>query len=162
MGDIDRALVARGPLRDRPFCHLILDADRRRASGTLVVVAAASGEVRVRLQHGRANKAWLETNSTDLLQALLPLCSLNQGSFSFYHEVDMLTGVADAVCGEVDPLRLLASSLEAHVCDDILDHVLAKYRNSPLRLPPRHSVAWLDLRPRDAVLIDLIRAAPSS
>lgn len=159
---IDRALVAQGALRERPFAHLLLDAHRREANGTLTLIAEASGEVTIRLQRGRPNKALLATQAADLMRALLPLCALAQGSFRLYEDVDLLTGVTDAMSGHVDPFRLLAASLEAHVREDIVETVLARYSKCALRLPPRRDLGWLRLGQRDGVLIELIRAAPST
>lgn len=159
---IDQAVMAQGSLRDTPFCHLLLDARRREISGTLLLIAAASGEVQIRLQRGRANKALLATEASDLLHALLPLCLLDQGSFVLYEDVDLLTGVPDAISGHVDAYALLAASLAAHVRDDVVDNVLSRFRNQTLRLPPRRDVGWLRLDKQAGVLVELIRAAPTT
>src|SRR6476661_8271485 len=98
---VDRAPAAKGALLEKPFCHLLIDAHRRNSSGTLVVVTDVSGEVSIRLQRGRATRALIANPMSsepahDLFEALLPLCALQQGSFSFFDD-DLLTGVVDAI-----------------------------------------------------------------
>jgi tetratricopeptide (TPR) repeat protein len=97
----------------------------------------------------------------DLLEALLPLCALQQGSFSFFED-DLLTGVVDAISGEVDPYTLLGASLRDYRREDVIDAVLQRCHGTSLRLPPRREVERLQLEPQDAPLLELSRAAPST
>jgi tetratricopeptide (TPR) repeat protein len=163
---VERSPAAKGALLEKPFCHLLIDAHRRNVSGTLIIVADACGEVSIRLQRGRATRALIanpmsSSNAQDLFEALLPLCALQQGSFSFFEE-DLLTGVVDAISGQVDPYTLLGASLRNYCREDVIDGVLRRCHGTRLRLPPKREVERLRLEPRDAPLLELIRAAPST
>jgi hypothetical protein len=163
---VDRSPAAKGALLEKPFCHLLIDAHRRNVSGTLIIVADTCGEVSIRLQRGRATRALIANpmssdSAQELFEALLPLCALQQGSFSFYED-DLLTGVVDAISGEVDPYTLLGASLRDYRREDVIDSVLQRCHGTRLRLPPRREVERLQLEPHDAPLLELIRAAPST
>jgi tetratricopeptide (TPR) repeat protein len=160
-GLLDRTPVAQGALRDTPFCHLLIYIYRKASSGTLVLLAEATGEASIRLQRGRPNRALLASSTHDLLEAMLPLCALSQGSFSFFEE-DLLSGVSDAIAGDVDPYALLGASLREHTRDDVVDDLLLRYRGCKLRLPPKREVDRLHLDRFDLALVDLIRAAPAT
>lgn len=153
--------VARGSLAETPFGHLAIYLYRRTSSGTLLLAGRAGNEALVRFQQGKAVAARLPWGAPRLLDALLPLCGLTDGEFSFFEE-NLLAGRDGVLTGVVDPYEMLVASLRDHARDDMVEAVLERYKGGKLRLQPGRDLNRLRLSDEIRPLLELIRAAPAT
>lgn len=152
---------AEGGLFETPFCHLALYLYRHAQTGTIQLNAPGLSAALVRFHRGRPTAMRPSPGGgCRLLEALLPLCALREGSFAFY-DADVLGEAADMVSGVVDPYELLGASLEQHTRDDMVEALLKRFAGQPLRMLPKRDIERLRLKPAYKSFLDLIRAAPA-
>ncbi|MDH5675733.1 MAG: hypothetical protein OEZ06_26650 [Myxococcales bacterium] len=154
--------VASGELEQTPFAHLLLYLHRKGGDGTLLLHTDGGQEARVAVMEGRPIAGRFDPpRGANFIEALLPLCGARKGRFAFY-EADLL-GEDDAVLyGNIDPYAVLSASLADHARDDIVEGVVERYRGSALRIQPGRPIERLQLQAGDAVVVELLRAEPST
>lgn len=149
---------ARGLLADTPFAHLAIYLYRNAMSGTLVV-EDTDGSSLVRFERGRILAAKVPFAVERVLDAVLPLCGRQTGSYAFF-SANLLEDQAGVLEGVVDPYVMLAASLTDHARDDMVEGVLQRYQGDLVRLVVGRDLNRLALGPDAKPLIDLLRASP--
>ncbi len=152
-----------GALEETPFLHLMVNVHLRTMTGTLAIWPddGSPGQDRIYFERGVPLSArLLESGSPTLDKALLPLFGRTGGAFAFYDDTDL---VGDrALRGKVEPLALVATALRLGVREEVMEGVLARYEGSSLRLRPGLELARYALLPKEARLIEVARAGPST
>ncbi|HMI94608.1 MAG TPA: DUF4388 domain-containing protein, partial [Polyangiales bacterium] len=152
--------MAEGNLARTPLNHLMLYIHREGLSGTLIIDRGGV-EAKIAFRNGRAVAARLFSGSASLHQGLLELCDLAEGPFSFW-EGDRIGEGPGALRGTVDPISFAAEALRGHVRDEVVSHVLERYRGVSLRVPPDVDPRRMGLRGNDARFVDALREAPAT
>lgn len=152
-----------GALEETPFLHLVANVQQRTMTGTLAVWPedASPGQDRIYFEQGIPQSArLLASTSPTLDKALLPLFARKAGAFAFYEDQDLVGD--QAMRGKVEPLALLATALRLGVRADVMAGVLDRYEASTLRLRPGLDLKRYALLPKEARLIEVARAGPST
>lgn len=158
--------VAQGDLEKTPFAHVLLYVHRKRLNGTLVlwdaaVVERGSGsQDRIRFDSGAAVAGRLARRASSLASGLLPLFARPKGPYAFYG-IDLVGDHPSIKKGSVLPFSLLAASLRGSCRDDVVDTVLARFGQSPVRLRSE-DLAKFEFLKEEHRFVELIRAAPKS
>jgi len=152
--------LAEGNLARTPLNHLMLYIHREGLSGTLIIDRGGV-EAKIAFRNGRAVAARLFSGSASLHQGLLELCDLAEGPFSFW-EGDRIGEGPGALRGTVDPISFAAEALRGHVRDEVVSHVLERYRGVSLRVPPDVDPRRMGLRGADARFVDALREVPAT
>jgi hypothetical protein len=155
-----QAPLAEGNLARTPLNHLMLYIHREGLSGTLIIDRGGV-EAKIAFRNGRAVAARLFSGSPSLHQGLLELCDLAEGPFSFW-EGDRIGEGPGVLRGTVDPISFAAEALRGHVRDEVVSHVLERYRGVSLRVPPDVDPRRMGLRGADARFVDALREAPAT
>jgi curved DNA-binding protein CbpA len=152
-----------GELEETPFLHLVANVQQRAMTGTLAIWPddGSPGQDRIYFEQGVPVTArLLASGSAALDKALLPLFSRKAGAFAFYEQQDLVG--EQAMRGKIDPLALLAAALRFGVRTDVMDGVLERYASSVLRLRPGLDMKRYALLPKEARMIEVARAGPST
>ncbi|MDD9966842.1 MAG: tetratricopeptide repeat protein [Myxococcales bacterium] len=152
---------AEGDIAQTPVMHLVLYLHGRGSNGTLFVMSPTGQQSRVRFSKGRPVAGRFPHPSAGLEAGLLPLFGYPSGCYSFYSE-DLLPAGPGVHEGVVDPLSLAAASLDAYCRDDIVDALLLRYGDHPMRLQPGRPIDRLRLAGRAKGLLELLRASPDT
>jgi hypothetical protein len=152
--------MAEGNLARTPLNHLMLYIHREGLSGTLIIDRGGV-EAKIAFRNGRAVAARLFSGSASLHQGLLELCDLAEGPFSFW-EGDRIGEGPGALRGTVDPISFAAEALRGHVRDEVISHVLERYRGVSLRVPPDVDAKRMGLRGADARFVEALRDVPAT
>ena len=152
--------MAEGNLARTPLNHLMLYIHREGLSGTLIIDRGGV-EAKIAFRNGRAIAARLFSGSSSLHQGLLELCGLAEGPFTFW-EGDRIGEGPGALRGTVDPISFAAEALRGHVRDEVVSHVLERYRGVPLRVPLEVDPRRMGLRGADARFVEALREAPAT
>lgn len=102
------------------------------------------------------------TESDSLERALLPLFLRVDAPYAFYEGTDLVGTGGSVQTGKVDSYALITAHLRGPVRDDVIDSVLAKQKQSLLRLRPNVELPRFRFLPREHSFIDVLRAGPAS
>jgi hypothetical protein len=165
--------VITGNLSRTPFAHVLLYVRDHGLSGTLAVwpsgasdEAVAAGTAperpdRLYFSAGARKKGKLAQAASSLDRGLLPLFQRPDGPFVFYPDADYVGDAASVQPAEGSDLALLAASTRGPVRDEVIDSVLARFADAPMRLRPDADVRALELLPREQVVLDVLRSSPA-
>lgn len=163
MGVTEQALnpIAEGDLIKTPVMHLLLYLEERQSTGTLVIASPTNQKSVIRLLEGRPVAGRFPHRARNLEDGLLPLCGYTGGAYGFFR-ADLLSSGPGVHEGVVDVFTLAARSLAKYARDDVVDGLLARYGNHPMRLQPGRPIDRLRLSGREKGLLDLLRASPDT
>lgn len=153
--------LARGDLAQTPLAHVFLSLLERSLTGTLALWPATErpGQDRILFERGVPLDARLLEPASNLERGLLPLFQRDRGAYAFY--ADDLVGETK-YRGEVDPYVLLAASLRGGARQDVLDSVLGRFGDRPVRVAASTALARFALIPKERAVLDVLRAEPQS
>jgi tetratricopeptide (TPR) repeat protein len=158
--------VAQGTLANTPFAHLVLYIYQRRSSGTLIVrdIVGAPGlastprdrPIAVLFHRGRAVAARVPSPAEALDQALLPLCSLGDATYEFFED-DLVGSGAAIVTGMFDPYAFVTEAARRYTRQDVVEHVLTRFSQTPLNVQPGMDLDRLLLSSQESSFADVLR-----
>lgn len=153
--------LAQGDLARTPLAHVVLSITERALDGTLALWPedGRPGQDRVLFQQGVPIDARLLEPAATLERGLLPLFQRKAGPYAFY--ASDLVGETK-VRGAVDPFALIAASLRGGARREVVDAVLARFGEHPLRVVPLEALGRFDLLPKEKASLDVLRAEPRS
>jgi hypothetical protein len=151
-------------LANTPFAHLVLYIYQRRSSGTLVVrdaVGASSDDesdssTAVLFHRGRAVAARVAVPADALDQALLPLCSWSDAAYEFFED-DLVGSGAAIVTGMFDPYAFVTEAARRYTRQDVVEHVLARFAETPLCVQPGMDLDRLLLSSQESSFAEALR-----
>ena len=153
--------LAQGDLAQTPLAHVLLSLLEKGLDGTLAIWPETQrpGQDRVLFVKGAPVDARLLESAATLERGLLPLFHRIRGPYAFYGS-DLVgeTKLRDAV----DPYHLLAAALRGGVRQDVVDGVLARYGDRPVRVNASTALARFELVPKERSVLDVLRAQPQS
>jgi tetratricopeptide (TPR) repeat protein len=162
MSDTTQTPVAKGSLAKTPFAHLVLYLYQRRVSGTLLATVPGEQEpIKVLFHRGRAVAAHLPSATLSLEQGLTPLAAARSGEFEF-HESDLVGSGPGIVTGMFDPFTFVADCTRRFARDEIVNDVLARYRDQPLLLDPSMDLTRLSLTADEARFASPLHRGPAT
>jgi len=103
-------VLRRAAVAPSPFVQVLLSCLERRATGSLSVILSGRGRLWVRLEGGFPTAVAGDGVADTVQQTLLPLCTLQQGGYTFHEGEDRATLLPGMVRGPVDPHALLAEA----------------------------------------------------
>lgn len=159
--------TAQGTLRKTPFAHLLLYVHNRRLSGTLAVwpevaeQGKSKAQDRVLFSGGEpvALKP-VDPTVTDVMEGLMGLFQRTAAPYAFYEGQNWL-GKEGVLEQHIHPYAVLARGVHDHARDDIVDAVLSKLGDRPLRMRPGVPLERLGLESKERAFVDTLRAAPA-
>ncbi|MCA9612723.1 MAG: hypothetical protein KC586_08180, partial [Myxococcales bacterium] len=152
--------LAQGDLAQTPLAHVLLSLLDRGLDGTLAIwPEGRSGQDRVLFEQGVPVDARLLEPAATLERGLLPLFQRERGPYAFYGSD--LVGETK-LRGAVDPYHLLAASLRGGFRSDVVDAVIARYGDRPVRVNASTALARFELIPKERAVLDVLRAEPQS
>ncbi|MCB9594976.1 MAG: DnaJ domain-containing protein [Sandaracinaceae bacterium] len=158
--------IAQGDLTRTPFAHVLMHLRRHELTGSLVLwdpdATEGPKQDRIRFEAGKPTSALLRERASRLDRSLLPLFARDRGPYAFYPDVDLVGDSPHARSGEVEVLPLIAASLRGSSRDDVVEHVVGKLGDQPLRVVSGVNVADFGLLPKELGCIELLRAEPVS
>lgn len=153
--------LAQGDLAQTPLAHVLLSLLERGLDGTLAIwpETERAGQDRVLFAKGVPVDARLLEPAATLERGLLPLFHRVRGPYAFYGS-DLVgqTKLRDTV----DPYHLLAAALRGGVRQDVVDAVLARYGDRPVRVNASTALGRFELVPKERAVLDVLRAQPQS
>jgi curved DNA-binding protein CbpA len=153
--------LAQGDLAQTPLAHVLLSLLERGLDGTLAIwpETERAGQDRVLFAQGVPVDARLLEPAATLERGLLPLFHRVRGPYAFYGS-DLVgqTKLRDTV----DPYHLLAAALRGGVRQDVVDAVLARYGDRPVRVNASTALGRFELVPKERAVLDVLRAQPQS
>lgn len=153
--------LAQGDLAQTPLAHVLLSLLEKGLDGTLAIWPETQrpGQDRVLFVKGAPVDARLLESAATLERGLLPLFHRVRGPYAFYGS-DLVgeTKLRDAV----DPYHLLAAALRGGVRQDVVDGVLARYGDRPVRVNASTALGRFELVPKERSVLDVLRAQPQS
>jgi curved DNA-binding protein CbpA len=153
--------LAQGNLAQTPLAHVLLSLLERGLDGTLAIwpETERAGQDRVLFAKGVPVDARLLEPAATLERGLLPLFHRVRGPYAFYGS-DLVgqTKLRDTV----DPYHLLAAALRGGVRQDVVDAVLARYGDRPVRVNASTALGRFELVPKERAVLDVLRAQPQS
>jgi len=153
--------LAQGDLAQTPLAHVLLSLLERGLDGTLAIwpETERAGQDRVLFAQGVPIDARLLEPAATLERGLLPLFHRVRGPYAFYGS-DLVgqTKLRDTV----DPYHLLAAALRGGVRQDVVDAVLARYGDRPVRVNASTALGRFELVPKERAVLDVLRAQPQS
>ncbi|MCB9623282.1 MAG: DnaJ domain-containing protein [Sandaracinus sp.] len=152
--------LAQGDLAQTPLAHVLLSLLDRGLDGTLAIwPEGRSGQDRVLFEQGVPVDARLLEPAATLERGLLPLFQRERGPYAFYGSD--LVGETK-LRGAVDPYHLLAASLRGGFRTDVVEAVIARYGDRPVRVNASTALARFELIPKERAVLDVLRAEPQS
>ena len=158
---------AEGTLTKTPFAHLLVYIETHRLTGTLVVgteqgnaPGQQQGRSALLFRQGQPIAARFEVPVEGFEQGVLPLFLRGPARYAFY-EADLVGRGPHALRGPWDPMRILALSLAHHTRDAVVDRVLGRLGQTPLRLKPGAPLHRFQFGSAERGFIDLLRAEPA-
>jgi len=153
--------LAQGDLAQTPLAHVLLSLLERGLDGTLAIwpETERAGQDRVLFAQGVPVDARLLEPAATLERGLLPLFHRVRGPYAFYGS-DLVgqTKLRETV----DPYHLLAAALRGGVRQDVVDAVLARYGDRPVRVNASTALGRFELVPKERAVLDVLRAQPQS
>jgi curved DNA-binding protein CbpA len=155
--------IAQGDLAKTPFAHLLLYIERKQLTGTLVVWSAEGEgpQERVLFGEGRPHAARFSRPAPRLERGLLPLFRRARGPYAFYGGVDLVGSGEGRKEGRVALPALIAASLRGSARDEVVEAVLKRFGDSPVRLVPGVALGDFELLGEERAFIDVLRAGPA-
>ena len=155
--------LARGELSRTPLLHVLLSLERRGLSGTLVLwpEAEGKGQDRVLVERGWPVAARFVRPASSMEVGLLAAFARRSGPYAFYRE-DLVGEGEQVLRGRVDPWTLAAASLRVGVDEGRMNEVLDHLGETTWRLRPGVPLQRLKLLREEEVVLDLLRATPST
>ncbi len=155
--------LARGELSRTPLLHVLLSLERRGLSGTLVLWSGTEGrdQDRVLVEQGWPVAARFVQPASSMEVGLLAVFARRAGTYAFYRE-DLVGEGERVLRGRVDPWTLAAASLRVGVAEGRMREVLDHLGEGTWRLRPGVPLQRLKLLREEEVVLDLLRATPST
>lgn len=153
--------LAQGDLAQTPLAHVVLSVLEKGLDGTLAIWPETErpGQDRVLFARGAPVDARLLAPASNLERGLLPLFHRERGPYAFF--ADDLVGETK-LRGQVDPYSLLAAALRGGFRSEVVDAVLARFGDRPVRVNASAALARFELIPKERAVLDVLRAEPQS
>lgn len=169
--------TAEGTLARTPLPHVLLYVRDRRLAGTLAVWPDEAGEDpapndahpapsrkedRVLFEAGVPVAGRFATEASTLERGLLDLFQRERAPYAFYEAVDYVGGSAAVLRGHVNLDQLLcAGVVRGRPREDVIDAVLGKLGDGPIRLRPDAQLLRFGLLGTENAFVEVLRAAPA-
>lgn len=159
--------TAQGTLGKTPFAHLLLYAHDRRLTGTLAIwpeQGAAGGRSQDRLffQSGALTAVRTIERHTSIVDATVSLFARLEGPYGFYADQNLLGASEEVLSGSVDVYAALSHGLRAHPRWDLIDGMLQRIGERPLRVREGLPVARLELPAAERSLVEKLQQTRAS
>jgi tetratricopeptide (TPR) repeat protein len=154
--------IATGTLAKTPLPHLLVYLEQKKLSGTLALWTdeqADGRQDRILLLKGVPVAGRLIDPASSLREGLLKLFSRTRAPYAFY-ETNLLGD--DRVSGRVDPISLITESLRGGARDDVVEQVLGRFGEAPLRIAGGVDLKRYEFSPEERALLELAQAEPAS
>jgi tetratricopeptide (TPR) repeat protein len=154
--------IATGTLAKTPLPHLLVYLEQKKLSGTLALWTdeqADGKQDRILLLKGVPVAGRLIEPASSLRDGLLKLFSRTRAPYAFY-ETNLLGD--DRVSGRVDPISLITESLRSSARDDVVEQVLGRFGQAPLRIAGGVDLKRYEFSPEERALLELAQAEPAS
>ena len=154
-------ILAEGDLGSTPLLHILLHLEQRSLSGTLLLLFVEGESAdRILFHDGRPTAGAFVRSESSLVAGLLAACERRAGRYAFFDR-DLLADHAQ-VRGSIDPFALVARVCRTMPRPDLVDPLLARYGQHPMRLQPGRPMHRLQLSDQENAVVDLLRASPAS
>lgn len=153
--------LAQGDLAQTPLAHVVLSVLEKGLDGTLAIWPETErpGQDRVLFARGTPVDARLLAPASNLERGLLPLFHRERGPYAFF-AADLVGETK--LRGQVDPYSLLTASLRGGFRSEVVDAVLARFGDRPVRVNASAALSRFGLIPKERAVLDVLRAEPQS
>jgi curved DNA-binding protein CbpA len=159
--------TAQGTLGKTPFPHLLLYAHDRRLTGTLAIwpeqgAAGGRGQDRLYFQGGVLAAARTLDRYATLTDAVVSLFVRIEGPYGFYADQNLLGSSDEVLSGKLDIYAALSHGLRTYPRLDLIDTMLARIGERPVRVRDGLPIARLDLPRAEREFVDRLQRTPAS
>jgi curved DNA-binding protein CbpA len=159
--------TAQGTLGKTPFPHLLLYAHDRRLTGTLAIwpeqgAAAGRGQDRLFFQSGMLAAVRTIDAQPSMLDAVVSLFARLEGPYGFYADQNLLGASEEVLSGNLDVYGLLSHGLRAHPRPDLIETMLQRIGERPVRVRDGLPMARLELPPAEREFVEQLQHTRAS
>jgi tetratricopeptide (TPR) repeat protein len=159
--------TAQGTLGKTPFAHLLLYAHDRRLTGTLAIwpdqgAAGGRGQDRLYFQSGVLAAVRTIDRHASITDAVVSLFARLEGPYGFYADQNLLGSSEEVVSGNVDIYGLLSHGLRAHPRWDLIESMLQRIGERPVRVREGLPITRLELPPAERSFVEKLQRTRAS
>jgi len=157
-----------GDLRTTPFAHVLVELLETEESGTLFIHGEDQAlEAAVRIDGGFPSALRFEapvdeekTTGSNLLHALIPLCSRSSGAFRFVAGQHIEMNVSAEKRVRIDPLMLIMGASRGPLREDAVEQVMLTVARNLVKLNPRANIERYALTAQERAIVDCLAQGP--
>ena len=157
-----------GDLRTTPFAHVLVELLETEETGTLFIHGEAQElEAAVRIEGGFPTALGFEAPShesaapdSNLLHALIPLCSRSSGAFRFVAGQHIEMNVPASARVRIDPLTLIMAASRGPLREEAVEQVMLSVARNLVKLNPRANIERYALTAQERAIVDCLAQGP--